>query len=41
MLMIVALFATRLFLHESIATERMGMLYFLLAVPVLSLAFVV
>jgi outer membrane protein assembly factor BamB len=40
-LMIVALFATRLILHESIATGGMGMLYFLLAVPVLSLAFVV
>jgi len=39
-LMIVALFATRYILHESIATGGMGYLFFILAIPVLSLAFV-
>src|SRR5687768_3735598 len=39
-LMAVALFATRPFLHESIATGGMGMLFFILAIPVLSLALV-
>ena len=39
-LMIVALFATSRLLHESIATGAMGMLFPILAVPVLSLAFV-
>ncbi len=38
--MIVALFATPYLLHESIATGAMGMLFFILAIPVLSLAFV-
>jgi outer membrane protein assembly factor BamB len=40
-LMIVALGATRRFLHPSIATGAMGFLFFMYAVPVLSLAFVV
>ncbi len=40
-LMIVALFATSRLVHESIATGAMGFLIFLLAIPVLSLAFVV
>ncbi len=40
LLMIVALFATSRLLHESIATGAMGMLYYALAIPVLSLAFV-
>ncbi len=39
-LMIVALFATRYILHESIATAGMGILFFVYAIPVLSLAFV-
>jgi len=39
--MAVALYATPFLLHESIVTGAMGMLFFLLAVPVLSLAFVV
>jgi outer membrane protein assembly factor BamB len=39
-LMIVALFATPYILHESIATGGMGMLFFVYAIPVLSLAFV-
>jgi outer membrane protein assembly factor BamB len=39
--MIVALVATRPLLHESMATAGMGMIYFLYAIPVLSLAFVV
>ena len=39
-LMVVALFATRPFLHESIATGGMGILFFILAFPVLSLALV-
>jgi len=39
-LMIVALFATPYILHESIATGAMGMLFAILAIPVLSLAFV-
>ncbi len=39
-LMIVALFATSRLIHESIATGAMGMLVVLLAIPVLSLAFV-
>jgi outer membrane protein assembly factor BamB len=38
--MIVALFATSRIVHESIATGAMGMLFPLLATPVLSLAFV-
>ncbi len=40
-LMIVALVATPLILHESIATGAMGMLFIILAIPVLDLAFVV
>ena len=40
-LMIVGLVATPRFLHESIATGGMGMLFFIYAIPVLSLAFVV
>ncbi len=40
-LMIVALVATRPFLHMSIAMAGMGMLFFTYAIPVLSLAFVV
>ena len=40
-LMIVALVATPLILHESIAKAGMGMLFFIYAAPVLSLAFVV
>ncbi len=40
-LMIVALFATSRIMHESIATGAMGMLFPILAIPVLSLAFVV
>jgi len=39
-LMIVALFATPYILHESIATGAMGMLFFILVIPILSLAFV-
>ena len=39
-LMIVALFATKRLLHVSIAAGAMGMLFFVLAIPVLSLAFV-
>ena len=39
-LMIVALFATSRIVHESIATGAMGMLFPVLAIPVLSLAFV-
>ncbi len=40
-LMIVALVATPRILHVSIATGGMGMLFYILAIPVLSLAFVV
>ena len=40
-LMIVALVATPRILHESIATAGMGMMFFIYAIPVLSLAFVV
>ncbi|MCP4204575.1 MAG: PQQ-binding-like beta-propeller repeat protein [bacterium] len=40
-LMIVALFATSLILHESIATGGQGFIYLFYAIPVLSLAFVV
>ena len=40
-LMIIALVATRPFLHKSIATAGMGMLFFVYAIPILSLAFVV
>src|SRR5262245_653391 len=40
-LMIMALFATKPIMHESIATGAMGMLFPILAIPVLSLAFVV
>ena len=40
-LMIVALVATSRIVHESIATGAMGMLFPILAIPVLSLAFVV
>ena len=40
-LMIVALFATPYILHESVATGNMGVQFFLYAIPVLSLAFVV
>ena len=39
-LMVVALFATRPVLHKSIATGGMGMLFFILAIPVLSIALV-
>jgi len=39
--MIVALAATSRILHESIAAAGMGLLFFIYAVPVLSLAFVV
>lgn len=39
-LMIVALAGTRLILHDSIANGMMGMLFFIYALPVLSLAFV-
>ena len=40
-LMIVALVATRPFLHKSIAMAGMGMLFLIYAIPVLSLAFVI
>ena len=40
-LMIAALVATSRILHESVATAGMGMLFFIYAIPVLSLAFVV
>ena len=40
-LTIVALVATKRILHESIATGMMGMMFVILAIPVLSLAFVV
>ncbi len=40
-LMIVTLVATSRILHESIATAGMGLLFFIYAIPVLSLAFVV
>ena len=40
-LMIVALVATSRFIHESIATSMMGMMFAVYATPVLSLAFVV
>ncbi len=40
-LMIVTLVATQRILHESIATWGMGFLYFVYAIPILSLAFVV
>ncbi len=40
-LMIAAVAATPLLLHPSIATAAMGMLFYLYAIPVLSLAFVV
>jgi outer membrane protein assembly factor BamB len=40
-LMIVALVATSRFLHESLATAGMGMLFPIYAIPILSLAFVV
>ena len=40
-LMIVALVATPRLLHESLATAGMGVLFFIYAIPVLSLAFVV
>ncbi|MFC1555402.1 PQQ-binding-like beta-propeller repeat protein, partial [candidate division KSB1 bacterium] len=39
-LMIIALAATQQILHESIVTAGMGILYFVYAVPILSLAFV-
>ncbi len=39
-LMIVAMAATSQILHESIATGAMGMLFYIYAIPVLSLAFV-
>jgi outer membrane protein assembly factor BamB len=41
LLMIVALAATRPILHPSMATGAMGLLYFIYAIPLLSLAFVV
>ena len=37
---VVALWTTRQFLHESVATAGMGVLFFMYAIPVLSLAFV-
>ncbi len=40
-LMIVAMTVTPLILHESIATAQMGMTFFIYAIPVLSLAFVI
>jgi outer membrane protein assembly factor BamB len=40
LLMIGGLAATRLILHESVATGMMGMMFFIYAVPVLSVAFV-
>ncbi len=40
-LIIAALLVTPRFLHESIATGGMGMLFFVYAIPVLSLAFVI
>jgi outer membrane protein assembly factor BamB len=40
-LMIVALVVTSRIVHESIATAGMGMMFFMYAIPVLSLAFVV
>jgi len=40
-LMIAALAATPLLLHESVATGMMGMMFYFYAIPVLSLAFVV
>jgi outer membrane protein assembly factor BamB len=40
LLMIVALFVTRLFVHESIAGAGMGMLLYFSSIPYLSLAFV-
>jgi len=39
-LMILGLVVTRLFLHESIRTAMMGMMFFIYAIPVLSLALV-
>jgi outer membrane protein assembly factor BamB len=39
-LMILAVFATSFFIDESIATGAMGMLFYVLAIPLLSLAFV-
>ena len=41
LLMVVALVATSRILHESIATAGMGMMFYIYATPVLSLAFVV
>jgi outer membrane protein assembly factor BamB len=41
LLMIVAMVATSYFMHESIGTGMMGMMFFVYAIPVLSLAFVV
>ena len=40
-MMIVALFATPRLLHESVATGNMGFQFFIYAIPILSLAFVV
>ena len=40
-LMIVAMVATSRILHESIATAQMGLTFFIYAIPVLSLAFVI
>ena len=40
-LVVVAMFATPRLLHESVATGNMGFQFFLYAIPVLSLAFVV
>ena len=40
-LMIVALIATSRIIHESIETGMMGMMFFIFAIPVLSLAFVI
>lgn len=40
-LMVIAVFVTKPILHESVATAGMGMLFYIYAIPVLSLALVV
>lgn len=40
LLIVLALFTTPLFLHESIAKGMMGLMFFIYAIPILSLAFV-
>ena len=40
-LMVAAIVATRPILHVSVATQGMGIMYFLFAIPILSLAFVI